>query len=71
MTKTINSRYQPQAATESRPTMISPLRRAAPGQFRPLQQGEIRQRLGLVDGAGVRVKGQIMPPFTEMIWPLM
>jgi len=36
-----------------------------------LQQGEEQQRLGLVDREGVGGRDQIMPPFTEMIWPLM
>jgi len=36
-----------------------------------LQQGEEQQRLGLVDRVGVRGRDQIMPPLTEMIWPLM
>ncbi len=38
---------------------------------RQLQQGEEQQRLGLVDREGVRGRDQIMPPLTEMIWPLM
>jgi len=39
-----------------------------------LQQGEEQQRLGLMDGKRLMNsecgRAQIMPPFTEMIWPL-
>ena len=36
-----------------------------------LQQGKKQQRLGLVDREGVDGRAQIMPPLTEIIWPLI
>ena len=36
-----------------------------------LQQGEEQQCLGLMDRDGVRGRRHIMPPFTEMIWPVI